>query len=197
MPGPPTDEEPAAISDITDLLDRCRDGEQECLDEVFARLYPDLRHIAVGKLARLPAGSTITPTVLVHEAYVRFVGAERLDLEGRRHFFTSAARAMRQIIVDHARRSLAAKRGGGDLSITWSEELVKGVADAGEYLDLDRALEDLATINVRGHQIVELRFFGGLTAEETAEILEISLRTVHREWVRARAYLHARLAASA
>ena len=103
---------------------------------------------------------------------------------------------MRQILVDHARRSIAAKRGGGEKRITWGEDLAVGLAGAGEYLDLDRVLDELASINPRGHQVVELRYFGGLTAEETAEVLEISRRTVHREWERARAYLHARLGPS-
>lgn len=181
------------ISEISELLDGCRHGDAASVDAVFVELYGELRKIAVGKLGGLRRGETLTPTALVNEVYIRLVAGKPLDLESRRHFFTSAARAMRHIMVDRARRASAEKRGGARHRITWTERLVENVSRDTELLDLDRSLGELESISQRGRTVVELRFFGGLTAEETAEVLGMSLRTVHREWRQARAFLYSRL----
>lgn len=185
------------IPEITELLDGCRNGDVACFDAVFVELHDELRKIAVGKLDGPRRGETLTPTVLVHEAYVRLVSGKPLDVESRRHFFTSAARAMRHIMVDRARRASAEKRGGARHRITWTERLIESVSRDAELLDLDRALGELASISERGRTVVELRFFAGLSAQETADVLDVSLRTVHREWRQARAFLHARLGEAA
>lgn len=180
------------IAEITELLERCRQGDRAGLDDVFALLYAELRRIALGKLGRSPS-ATLTPTALVHEAYVRLAEGASLDVVSRRHFFTSAARAMRHILVDRARRASSAKRGGGRYAVTWDDRLLADAAFDADVLDIDRALGELTAWNDQGREIVELRYFAGLSAAETANVLDISLRTVHRTWRRTRAFLHARL----
>ena len=149
--------------------------------------------MAAAKLSRSASGDTVTPTVLVHETYLRLTAGTRLNVESRRHFYTTAAKVMQHFLVDRARRSRAAKRGGNPHRITWTERLSDSRSQEEEILDLETALDELGSLSERGRQVVELRYFAGLTAEETAEILEISERSVHREWQRARAFLHARL----
>lgn len=174
------------------MLEQCRAGDRAAQEAVFSRLYPELRSIAASKLFGAVNDPLVTPTVLVHEAYLRLVAGERLDVVSRRHFFASAAKAMRHILIDHARRAAAEKRGGRDHRVTWTEGL--GAEFAGvAWLDLDRALGELAALDPRAHHIVELRYFAGLRVEETAELLEISTSTLHRDWQRARAFLHTRM----
>lgn len=182
-----------ATTDITRLLARCRDGDAESGRRVFAQLYSELRKIAAGKLSRSGAGDTVTPTVLVHEVYLRLTSASTLDVESRRHFYTTAAKAMQHFLVDRARRVMAEKRGGDFQRVTWTERWCESKSYEEEILDLGAALEELGDLSERGRRVVELRFFAGLTAPETAELLDISERSVHREWQRARAFLHARL----
>lgn len=179
--------------EITALLGDVRDGDRAALESIFQRLYPELRRLASSRLRGLPSGATLTPTVLVHEAFLRFAEAERVDLASRAHFFSCAARAMRHIVIDQYRASRAQKRGGEHRRVTLPAGLGIAADDADDLLDLDRALHGLAEINARALQVVELRFFAGLTAEEAAEILGVSLRTANREWRRARAYLYSRL----
>ncbi|MCH9651652.1 MAG: sigma-70 family RNA polymerase sigma factor [Deltaproteobacteria bacterium] len=179
------------IAEITELLDRCREGDRAASDAVFAQLYPELRRIAAGKL--FGSDATVTPTVLVHEVYLRLTAGTALDVESRRHFYTSAAKAMRHVLIDQARRKAASKRGGDEQRVTFTEGVADRLFDDGSFLDLDRALKELATINGQGRQVVELRYFAGLTAIETAELLGISESTVKRQWKRARAFLVARL----
>lgn len=185
-------ERPIEMAEITELLEQCRAGDRAARDAVFARLYPELRKIAAGKLFGARGDAIVSPTVLVHEAYVRMTAGEHIDVVSRRHFFTTAAKAMRHILIDHARRAAAAKRGGRDQRVTWTEGLgaeFEGVA----WLDLDRALDELSRIDGRARRIVELRFFTGLSVDETATLLEISTTTLFRDWQRARAFLHARM----
>jgi RNA polymerase sigma factor (TIGR02999 family) len=136
---------------------------------------------------------TLSPTELVHEAFVRLVGARRLELADRRHFFACAARSMRMIIIDHARRSSAKKRGGEAVRVTWTEGLPVPEQAGREVLDLGRALDELDQVNPRAREVVDLRFFAGLTAAQTAELMDVSVRTVNREWEKARAFLYARM----
>lgn len=177
------------------MLDRCRAGDDAARNAVFESLYPELKRLAASKLFVSPSGGAITPTVLVHDVFVRMIGNQRLDLVSRHHFFASAAKAMRHILVDRARRASAEKRGGRDRRVTFTEGLASEFRGA-TWLDLDRALDELARVDARAHRIVELRFFAGLTADDTAEMLEISTTTLHRDWQRARAFLHTRMDSS-
>jgi len=175
--------------EITRLLERVGAGETAGLAEVFERLYPQLRQIAA---SRLRAGErTLTPTVLVHELFLRTSAGEPLNVVDRRHFFTTAAKAMRWILVDHARRKAAGKRGGDLVEVTLTESLPDQVPP--DVLDLHEGLEQLAEIAPQQREIVELHYFGGLEFAEIAELLQVSERTVYRQWQRARAFLHARL----
>lgn len=177
--------------EVTALLRSAQSGDPSALHDVFARVYPELRALAGSRLR--DASATVGPTELVHEVFLRLIGSRRLSLVDRRHFFACAARAMRMVVVDRMRRRAAEKRGGHARQITWTESLPGTGDDEASLLDLDRALGDLQEINPRAHEVVSLRFFAGLSAADTAELLGLSLRTVHREWQKARAFLHARL----
>ena len=173
--------------DITQILQRVRDGDSESIGLVFQSLYDELHKIAASRLRG--ASNTLTPTVLIHEAFERFAGARQLSLVDRRHFYACAARATLMIIIDHARRAIAGKRKLDPLSITASDFS----SDTIDALDLDRALSELGEINDRAREVVSLRFLLGLTMQETADVLEVSLRTANREWEKARAFLNMRL----
>ena len=176
-------------NEITQLLERASAGDPAPLSEVFERLYPQLRRIAAARLH--PGERTLTPTVLVHELYLRATSGEPLTASSRRHFFTTAAKAMRWILVDHARRRAAGKRGGDLLEVTLTESLPG--APPPDVLGVHEALEALAGIAPQQRDIVELHYFGGLEFAEIAAVLEVSERTVYRQWQRARAFLHAQL----
>ncbi len=183
-----------AMSEITEWLAMARSGESAALDRVFEALYPELRRLAQGRAA---AGErTLTPTVLVHEVYLRMLGSIKLELNDRRHFLACAARAMRAVAVDHARRRSADKRGGpgDDLAIEAVPLDLLGVGNDEELIDLDVALLALDAFNPKLRQVVELHYFAGLEFERIAELHDCSLRTIKREWSRARAFLHAQLA---
>ena len=176
--------------EITELLQRARGGEPDRLADVFAALYPELRRIAQARPG--DRGMTLTPTVLVHEAFLRLTENRSLALSDRRHFFACAARAMRCIVLDHARRRHAEKRGGGRVPVTLDEHLPIGEeAGDSEVFALDQALDQLDQINPRQREVVELQFFAGLTYAEIAELLGCAERTAKREWERGRAFLYA------
>lgn len=178
-------------NEITRLLAQVRDGDAQQLSVVFERLYPQLRQIAA---ARVRAGErTLSPTMLVHELYLRAVSGEPLAASDQRHFFTTAAKAMRWILVDHARRRAAGKRGGDQVAVTLTDALAAPAGDAA-LLDLEEALEALGAINPQQREIVELHWFAGLEFAAIAGLLGCSERTVYRQWERARAFLHAQLA---
>jgi RNA polymerase sigma factor (TIGR02999 family) len=178
-------------SRITVLLQRSREGDKDALESVLPLLYRELRRIAAGQLARERAGHTLQPTALVHEAYLRLVDQEQRDWVDRGHFLALAATAMRRVLVHHAERRAAAKRGGDLRRVTLPAELAG--EDLPDMIALDRALERLAAIDPRGAQVVELRFFGGLSNEEAAGVLGLSSRTVEREWRVTRAWLRREL----
>ncbi|MBO9662946.1 ECF-type sigma factor [Dokdonella sp.] len=181
----------APASEITLLLEAVHGGDRDALAQVFGQLYAELRQIARTRVANNPR--TLTPTVLVHEAFVRLIRARQLDLRDRRHFFACAARAMHAVAVDHLRRRTADKRNGGDAAQPLDDVPVPA-PDAGlDLLGIDHALRRLDAISPRQREIVELRFFGGFEFEEIAEIVGCSLRTAKRDWERARAFLHAQL----
>ncbi len=179
------------MSEITRLLNE--QGKEPDLKGVFERLYPELKNLARARLASMGSGQTMTPTALVHEAYVKLVQADQLDLKGRRHFFACASKAMRNIIVDYLRSGSAQKRGGDQVAITLTENL-PAETQTGNILDLDQALDELDQLCPEQRELVEMKFFSGLSVREIAELMEISNRTAWRHWQRARAFLHARIA---
>ena len=178
-----------STSQVTDLLARWRSGNREALDALMPLVYGELRRLARHYLRRERSDHTLQCTALVHEAYVRLAGGNPPDWKDRAHFFGVAARLMRQILVDHARAHRAAKRGGDAPRLPLDEEMIgAGSADL-DVLALDDALNDLAAISPQQSQIVELRFFSGLTIEETSEVMGVSPATVKRSWTTARAWL--------
>ena len=181
---------------VTDLLAAWRRGETDALDRLVPLVYDELRRVASRQLDREDTGHTLDTTALVHEAYLKLVDQTRVAWADRAHFFAIAARAMRRVLLDHARRHRATKRGGGILPSTLDDVTPigsNGDADADDraatLVALDEALIELETVDPRLSRVVECRFFGGLTEEETAEALGITARTVRRDWVKARAWL--------
>lgn len=178
------------MSEITQWLNA--DHGEPDLQAVFDCLYPELKRLAQARLQSMRAGQTLTPTVLVHEAYDRLVSSSRLDLRNRRHFFATAAKCMRFIVVDQLRSRNAVKRGGNQIAITLTD--YGGSEDSpSDLLDLDRALDELDQIKPLQRELVELRFFAGLSMAEIAQLLDTSERSAWREWDKARAFLHARI----
>lgn len=182
-----------AVADITEWLQLQEGREVPDLRPVFEQLYAELKRIAQARVAHLPRGQTLGATALVNETFLKLMGAERLSLTGRRHFFTCAALAMRQILVDHARIAHAQKRGADLERVTLGAEDVP--APEIGLVDLDQALEDLHRINADLRELVELRYFAGLTMPQIAELRGVSQRTVARDWERARSLLQVRLSA--
>ncbi len=172
-------------------------ASRESLDRDYERLYEELRVVASRQLRRAPAAYTLGTTGLVHESYLKLAGLEGSEWRSRAQFFVLASRAMRHILVDHVRGRHAQKRGGGALQVTLSPELAVDERSIVDLVALDDALARLGELSERMERIVECRFFGGLSVPETAEALEISVRTVEREWTRARSYLYQWLGADA
>lgn len=175
--------------DVTQLLIAWKDGNRDALDQLMPLVYTELRRLAAYYLRRERSDHTLAPTALVHEAYLKLVDQNRIQWQSRAQFFGVASQMIRRILVDHARGHQAQKRGAGAITLTLDEAL--GVAD-GKNIDLialDDALEALAKIDPQQSRIVEMRFFGGLSIEETAEVVGVSPATVKREWVVARAFL--------
>lgn len=176
-------------SQVTLLLSRWRAGDREALDALMPLVYEELRRLARHYLQQERPDHTLQSTALVHEAYVRLLGQDPPEWKSRTHFFGFAARLMRQILVDHARSHKAAKRGGNSLKLTLEEGLEHGRGKDLDVVALDDALNHLAELSPQQSQIVELRFFSGLTIEDTSEVLGISPATVKRSWTAARAWL--------
>jgi RNA polymerase sigma factor (TIGR02999 family) len=175
---------------VSEALLAYRQGAPGGFDRLVTLVYDDLRRIARRQLGRLRPGHTINSTGLVHEAYLKMVDQSRVSLQDRSHFFAVSARAMRQILVDHARRRGRRKRGGDPKPTALDESMTPVAADAERILLIHDALERLTSMDARLTQVVECRFFAGYSEEETAEILSVSTRTVRRDWTRARAWLH-------
>jgi RNA polymerase sigma factor (TIGR02999 family) len=187
LPHPePTPEPPAG--ELTALLHAASAGDAQAFDRAFARVYDELYRLA-GRVRGGRASDTLGATALVHEAYLKLAPAAQPAWEGRRHFLRVAARAMRQVLVGVARERVASKRGGGDLAVTLDEGAHAAPVRAAELLALDEALTHLAALDERQARVVELRYFAGLTSEETAEVLDVSVPTVQRDWRAARAWL--------
>jgi RNA polymerase sigma factor (TIGR02999 family) len=174
-------------------LDRARAGEADALERLFPLVYDELRRTASRLLRGERPGHTLQPTALVHEAYLKLVGAPAPDWQNRAHFMGVAARAMRQLLIDHARRRQAAKRGGGAVPVRITNENLGIDVPLDELLALNDALDRLGTQHDRLRRVVELRFFAGLTEDEVAEALGVTARTAQRDWAKARAWLYKEL----
>lgn len=175
--------------EVTQLLQRLRAGDAAARERLFPLVYEELRRVARRALRRERVDHTLRPTELVHEAFLKLGSADG-PWQDRAHFLGVAARAMRQILVDHARRRLAGKRGGGVVATTLEDVRADSGLPPEDLLALDTALDRLERQDPRLRALVEYRFFGGLTDKEISELLEISERTVNRDWARARAWLH-------
>jgi RNA polymerase sigma factor (TIGR02999 family) len=179
--------------DVTILLRAWGGGDKQALDRLTPLVYRELHQIAGRLMAGQRPNHTLQATALVNEAYVRLVDAREASWQDRAHFFALCARAMRQILIDHARARASEKRGGGQVALELDEALAAAPAREINLLELDDALNRLAALDPRKSQVVELRFFGGLNLEETAEALRVSTKTVQRDWDLARAWLFGEL----
>jgi RNA polymerase sigma factor (TIGR02999 family) len=173
--------------EVTRLLEAAEAGDSSALDRLVPLVYEDLRRVAHRQLDREGGGHTLQTTALIHEAYLKLAGGGSVSATSRAHFLAIAARAMRQVLVDYARRRKAAKRGGGVISVILGDEPQPADASAEDLLALDEALEQL---DPRQRQVIECRFFGGMEEKDIAVALGVSERTVRRDWVKARAWLY-------
>jgi RNA polymerase sigma factor (TIGR02999 family) len=178
---------------VSRLLQAWGDGDLQARDDLMPVVYRELRRRAGAYLRRERQDHTLQPTALVHEAFMRLVGQERVAWQNRAHFFAIASQMMRRILVDHAREHQAAKRPGAGVKVMLDDRIGAAQPRACEVIDLDQALAELTRIDPRHGQIVELRYFGGLSEQEVAEVLSISRTTVTREWQTARAWLYRRI----
>ena len=179
--------------EITKLLEQWSDGNQTALDKLYPLVYEELRRLARSYMKREPKGHTLQTTALINEAYVRIVDQKSVHWQNRSHFFAISAQIMRRILVDHARRYLHAKRGGGARRVSLDEAMIVAAERSEEVLMLDEALSNLARMDPRRCQVVELRYFAGLNNQEIASVLHISENTVMRDWNLARAWLYQQL----
>jgi len=182
------------MADVTRILEQLRGGDLSATEQLLHEVYGELRRLASDKMARERAGQTLQATALVHEAYLRLVGAESPPpWNSRGHFFAAAGEAMRRILVENARRKQRLKHGGGQRRVDLDSECVVGDAPAVDILALDMALDKLAASDPQKAEVVKLRFFAGLTMPEVAAALGISLATAERHWTFARSWLYAEL----
>lgn len=188
-PPPPGADPGPSPGEVTRLLLAYQEGDREAFQQLTSLVYDELRRIARRQIARGGAGATLNATVLVHEAYLRLIDERRIEWQGRAHFFAIAARCMRRVIIDHARERRALKRGGGQPHLEIDPERIAVMEQAETLLALDAALAAMSEIDERLARVTECRLFGGLSEEETARALAIPLRTVQRDWRRARAWL--------
>lgn len=178
---------------VTRALSSAAAGDRESQDRLWQLTYAELHQIAQRHLLGERPDHTLSATALVHEAYMRLVGQRDIDWQDRAHFFGVASKVCRRILVDHARRRLAQKRGGARGRVTLDSNMIAVNSQSDELLALNEALERLSQLNERLSQIVECRYFGGLSEEQTAEVLDISVRTVRRDWVKAKGWLYTQL----
>jgi RNA polymerase sigma-70 factor, ECF subfamily len=182
-----------STQEVSQLLLAWSDGDQSALDKLVPLVYAELRRLASHYMSRERPGHSLQTTALVNEAYLRLVDYKRMRWESRAHFFAVSAQLMRRILVEHARNRQYLKRGGGAARVSLEEAAVISEERAADLVALDDALESLAAIDRRKIQVVELRFFGGLSVEETAEVLKVSPLTVMRDWSTAKAWLYREL----
>jgi RNA polymerase sigma-70 factor, ECF subfamily len=183
-----------STQELTQMLIQLSEGKSQVVDEILPLIYDELRSLASNYLRRERSDHTLQPTALVHEAYIKLIDQTQVKWQNRAHFFGIAANIMRRILVDHARKHGANKRGGDAEKMPLEEEiLIVSEGKSAELLALDEALENLAKVDPQKSKIVELRYFGGLSVEETAEVLGISEITVKRHWRMAKAWLYGQL----
>lgn len=182
-----------ARHEVTQLLGAWRHGDAEAMDRLMALVYDELRRIAHAQLRREDPGHTLSTTALIHEAYVRLVDTTRIEWRDRAHFFGVTAAVMRRVLIDYARRYHSAKRGNRPARVSLDESNIAVEERADILVALDDALTRLAAIDERLARVVECRFFGGLTEEETAEVVGVNARTVRRDWVKAKGWLYQEL----
>jgi RNA polymerase sigma factor (TIGR02999 family) len=175
--------------DVTTLLGRWADGDRDALDRLMPLVYEELHRIAHAYLRRERPGHALESAAIVNEAYLRLIDQQRVRWQNRTHFYGVAAQLMRRILVDHARAAAREKRGGGAATLTLDEAVFRPADRGLAVIALDDALQGLARLDARQSRVVELRFFGGLSIDEAAEVLGISRATAHRDWVTARAWL--------
>jgi RNA polymerase sigma factor (TIGR02999 family) len=190
-------QEPPAPGEVTEILRRASAGDRAALDQVFPLVYDQLRRLARGKLAGQPSGRTLTTTVLIHEVYLRLVDQRHARFEDRARFYAYAATVMRAVLVDEARARGAGKRGAGWTAVELDERDLPVDVQADLVLAVHEALAQLAEEDARLAQLVECRFFGGMSDEDVAQALGVTDRTVRRDWIKARTWLHTRLAGEA
>ena len=179
------------MSDVTLLINAIQGGDSAATEKLFPLVYAELRQLAAAKMSRERSGHTLQPTALVHEAWLRLGGAADNQWHGRSHFFGAAAEAMRRILVDHARRKQAGRRGGGQAHLDVADlEIAADQTEDDQILAVNDALEKLAAIHPADAELVKLRYFAGFTLEQAAASLEISLAAAKRSWTFARAWLH-------
>ena len=180
----------ALTEEITQLLMNWSQGDKAALDQLVPLVYPELRRLAKRHMARESPEHTLQTSALINEAYLKLIDQQSVPWQNRSHFFAVAAQVMRHILIDHARRQHYDKRGAGAQHIPLDEAAIVQQGRAAQLVALDEALNALADLDPRRSQIIELRFFGGLSAEEIAEVMKISPATVQREWQAAKAWLH-------
>jgi RNA polymerase sigma factor (TIGR02999 family) len=184
------------MGDATHILEALANGEPTAAEELLPLVYEELRNLAAHRMAGQAPGHTLQPTALVHEAWLRLAGNQPGRFAGRAHFFSAAAEAMRHILIDSARRKLAARHGGGQDRLDVAEVEIAAPAEDEEMLAVHDVLDKLAAADPQKAELAKLRYFAGLTFEEAAEILGISLRTAKRHWAFARAFLYAEIRAA-
>lgn len=181
---------------VTGILVRLSDGDKDAVNDLLPLVYDELRRLAGNYLRQERSDHTLQPTALVNEAYLKMVDIDRISWQNKAHFVAVAANQMRRILVDHARRRNAFKRGGEFHILTLNDEIDKAADETTELIELDDALTELAKMDALKAQIVEMRYFGGLTMDEVAEVLGVSVITVKRHWKMTKAWLFGRLAKS-
>ena len=196
MSGLPEKQQPSQPVPLTVLLNRMRSGDRQASDRAVEMVYTELHRIASGQLRRERPGHTLQTTALVHEAYLRLIGSESLEIQNRGHFFAVASKQMRRILVDHARARQAARRGGGAVQVDLDDIQLGTETQNIDILQLDQALRELERLEPRAARVVELRYFGGYTDKEVVDALGVALATVRRDWEFARSWLFDRMRGS-
>jgi len=176
--------------EVTQLLADWGKGDRSALDKLFPLVHSELRRIAQRQMSQERPGHTLQATALVNEAYLKLAGQQGFDWQNRAHFFAVCAQVMRHILIDHARAHARDKRGGGAVKVSLNDALVVAEDQASHFIALDEALRVLERLDPQKGKIIELRYFGGLSVEEAAEVMNVSPRTVRREWQRAKAWLY-------
>lgn len=181
-------------SEVTQLLIRLREGEKGVFDKIYPLIYKKLHGMAHSHMSRQNPDHTLSKTELVHEAYLKMIDQTQIAFNDKSHFLAIASRCMRQILIDHARKKHAQKRGGSNKDVTYIDEILNAHKQkAEEFINIDDALDELETLNERLVRVIEMRFFGEMTITETAKALDISESTVKRDWMKARGWLYNKL----